>query len=203
MRNFFSYLFIGKENQMKVSALEKIITGVILEEFAPQSNSAQDSIWYHGSSQPIRKFKYSLVGKNSEKISGYHGHGIYFINDINRAKRYGDYITRVAINESANILKDNVTPQQLNLVYNQLVREGLQRPQDKEFFLKPTYGEYSVFTDVEEFYDFFLRAYRTHFKTIKDVSDFLLRAGIDGMQVVNDVGDIILVVFNEDIITVI
>ena len=187
---------------MKLSALEKIITGVILEEFESHKFVDENRFWYHGSSKPIKRFRYSMVG-NSDRISGYHGHGIYFISNKNRAKRYGDVITRVIIDDTANLLKDNVTPPQLKLVYQQLKEEGKLRPQDNNFFLKPTYGEYSVFTDVEEFYDFFLRAYHTHFNTIKDVSDFLLRAGIDGMQVVNDVGDNILVVFNENIMDII
>ena len=76
------------------------------------------------------------------------------------------------------------------------------RDNDEDWFTNPTYGEYSVLTDVEEFYDFFMRVYKDSFKNIKDVTEFLLRSGIDGMQVTNDVGDNILVVFNEDVINI-
>jgi hypothetical protein len=163
----------------------------------------EDSIWYHGSSKPVDKFLYSLIGVNSERITNYHGYGIYFISDINRAKSYGDVVTKVSIDSSADIMQGSVKPLQLKKIYNQLVKENVQlRDGDTQWYNSPTYGEYSVLTDVEEFYEFLLRAYK-EFSNIKDVSDFLMRAGIDGMQVTNDVGDNILVIFNEDVISII
>lgn len=157
--------------------------------------------WYHGSNKPIKKFLFSQIGKNSEKITNYHGYGIYFIDNPERAKKYGEFVTKVKINKNSNLLKDRVTPTQLKKIYKQLKKEGVKlRDNDLEWYNNPTYGEYSVLTDVEDFYDFFMRAYPSNFKNIKNISKFLLRSGIDGMQVVNDVGDNILVVFNEKII---
>ena len=51
-----------------------------------------DGIWYHGSNKPVEKFLFSLIGKNSDKITNYHGYGIYFIDDIERAKKYGNVV---------------------------------------------------------------------------------------------------------------
>lgn len=163
----------------------------------------EDTIWYHGSSKPVDKFLYSMIGVNSERITNYHGYGIYFISDINRAKSYGEVVTKVSIDDSADIMEGSVKPLQLKKIYNQLLKENVQlRDNDTQWYNNPTYGEYSVLTDIEEFNEYLVRAYK-EFKSSKDVSDFYIRAGVDGMQVTNDVGDNILVVFNEDIITII
>lgn len=162
-------------------------------------DASKNNIWYHGSNKPIDKFLYSLVGKNSEKISNYHGYGIYFIDKEERAKKYGENIIKVEIDSNSDILKDKITPKQLKKIYNQLIKENINRDIDDNWYNNPTYGEYSVLNDVEEFYDFLDRVY---FKSIKEVSDFLLRSGIDGLETKNDVNDKILVVFNENIIKI-
>jgi hypothetical protein len=168
-----------------------------------EAGSGNGSIWYHGSSKPVQRFLYSLVGTNSERITNYHGYGIYFISDINRAKSYGDIITKVSIDDNADIMKGRVEPSQLKKIYNQLVTDNVQlRDGDTEWYNNPKYEKNSVNTDIEEFNEYLMRAHK-EFKSSKDVSDFYLRAGIDGMQVTNDVGDNILVVFNEEIITII
>lgn len=172
--------------------------------FETINQTGESNIWYHGSSKPIKKFLYSMVGKGSDRISSYHGWGIYFIKEIERARKYGDVITKMSLSPNANILKDKITPEQLLLVYNGLVKENVKlRDNDNEWFNNPTYGEYSILNDVEEFYDYFMRGYRDSFKTIKDVSDFLLRSGIDGLETTNDVNDNILVIFNENVIEII
>jgi hypothetical protein len=163
----------------------------------------EGSTWYHGSSKPVDKFLYSLIGVDSERITNYHGYGIYFISDINRAKSYGDVVTKVLIGDNADILMGRVEPYQLKKIYNQLVKDNVQlRDGDEQWYNNPKYEKNSVNTDAEEFYEYLLRAHK-EFKNIKDVSDFLIRAGIDGMQVTNDVGDNILVIFNEDVINTI
>jgi len=89
-------------------------------------------------------------------------------------------------------------------IYEQLVKEKVTLKQDDpKWYQNPTYGEYSVLSDAEEFYDFLLRGYRDDFKNIKGVTEFLIRSGIDGMEVINDVGDEILVVFDENVIEVV
>lgn len=163
-----------------------------------------DNLWYHGSDKSVKKFLFSLIGVNSKRISNYHGYGIYFVGSIERAKKYGDVITSVKIDENADFLINEVTPQQLKKIYNQLKKENVKlRPNDDDWFNNPQYVESSILTDVEEFYDYFMRAYRESFKNMKDVTEFLLRSGIDGMRVINDVGDSILVVFNENVITIV
>lgn len=163
----------------------------------------EGSTWYHGSSKPVDKFLYSMIGVNSERITNYHGYGIYFISDINRAKSYGDVVTKVSIDDSADILKGRVEPGQLKKIYNQLVKDNVKlRDGDEQWYNNPKYDSGSVNTDVEEFNEYLMRAHK-EFKSPKDISDFYIRAGIDGMQVTNDVGDNILVVFNENIITII
>lgn len=167
-------------------------------------NIISEKIWYHGSNKPVKKFLFSLIGVNSERITNYHGYGIYFVDKIERAKSYGEVITSVNIDNNSDFLIGKITPEQLKKVYNQLKVESVKlRDNDDEWFNNPTYGEYSILNDVEEFYDYFMRGYRNNFKTIKDVTEFLLRCGIDGMKVTNDVGDNILVVFNEKIINII
>lgn len=167
-------------------------------------NVVSEKIWYHGSNKPVKKFLFSLIGKNSERITNYHGYGIYFIDKIERAKSYGSVIIPVKIDDNSDFLIGKITPEQLIKVYNQLKVENVKlRDNDEDWFNNPTYGEYSILNDVEEFYDYFMRAYRDSFKNIKDVTEFLLRSGIDGMKVTNDVGDNILVVFNENIIKII
>lgn len=162
-----------------------------------------ERIWYHGSDKPVKQFLFSLIGVNSQKITNYHGYGIYFIDKIERAKSYGDVITSVRIDKNSDFLIDKITPEQLIKIYHQLKVENVKlKGNTEEWFNNPTYGEYSILNDVEEFYDYFMRAYRDSFKNIKDVSLFLLRSGIDGMMVTNDVGDHILVVFNEKIINI-
>lgn len=179
--------------------LTRLITTTIVEYL--NESIVSQKIWYHGSDKPVKKFLFSLIGVNSERIRNYHGYGIYFVDKIERAKKYGDVITSVKIDDNSDFLIDNVTPKQLIKVYNQLKIENVKlRDSDKNWFNNPTYGEYSVLNDVEEFYDYFMRAYRDSFKNIKDVTEFLLRSGIDGMKVTNDVGDNILIVFNEKII---
>lgn len=165
-------------------------------------NKTIPNIWYHGSDKPVEKFLFSLIGVNSNRISNYHGYGIYFINDINRAKKYGNIITTVEIDTDADLLSERISPKQLQKIHKQLASEIIDF-EDDDWFNNPTYGEYSVLTDVEEFYDFLRRKYRENFKDNKDTSEFLLRCGIDGMRVINDVGDVILVIFNEDVITII
>jgi len=163
----------------------------------------QSKIWYHGSDKTVSKFLFSLIGKNSNRISNYHGYGIYFIGDLERAKKYGDVITRVIIDDNADILKGKITRNQLSKIYFQLVKEKVTLKQDDQFWYNnPTYSEYSVLTDAEEFYEFLLRTYDS-FKNIQDVTEFLIRSGIDGMEVINDVGDEILVVFDENVIEVV
>ena len=101
-------------------------------------------------------------------------------------------------------MRNQVTHEQVTSVYQQLNRDNVKlQDYDHEFFLNPKYHEYSVLTDVLEFYDYLVRRFRENYSSMILVSDFLKRAGIDGMQVANDVGDEILVVFNQDIITVI
>lgn len=159
------------------------------------------NVWYHGSDKPVKKFLYSLIGVNSERITNYHGYGIYFIDNIERAKSYGDIITTVKIDDDADILIDIVTMNQLSKIYNQLKKENVSLNEyQHEFFINPSYGEYSILNDVEEFYFLFQRF---GFKTKKDITDFLLRSGIDGMKVTNDINDNILIVFNENIIEII
>lgn len=161
----------------------------------------ENNIWFHGSNKPIKKFLFSLIGKNNDRISNYHGYGIYFIDNINNAKKYGQIIITVHIDKNADILKDKITLKQLNKIYNQLIKEKFKlNNNDDKWFQNPTYDKYSVLNNVEEFYDYLLRKW---FKTIKDVTEFLLRSGIDAMQVTNDVDDNILVVFNENIIDII
>jgi hypothetical protein len=168
------------------------------------NESINDKVWYHGSNKPVKKFLFSLIGKNSERITNYHGYGIYFIDDIERAKSYGGIITKVVISNNSDILENKITPEQLLKIYHQLVKEKVNlRDNDTEWYNNPTYGEYSILNDVEEFYDYFMRGYRDSFKSIKDVTEFLLRSGIDGLRTTNDVGDNILVVFNENIIKII
>jgi hypothetical protein len=36
----------------------------------------EGSTWYHGSSKPVDKFLYSLIGVDSERITNYQGEGI-------------------------------------------------------------------------------------------------------------------------------
>ena len=76
-------------------------------------NQVSDKIWFHGSNKPVKKFLYSLIGKNSERITNYHGYGIYFIDSIERAKKFGDIITKVKIDENSDFLIDKMTPEQL------------------------------------------------------------------------------------------
>lgn len=182
------------------------IQNIINEYFISENNSYNNitnKIWYHGSDKPIKKFLFSLIGKYNNRISSYHGYGMYFIDDINRAKNYGNIITKVQINENSDFLVDKITPNQLKKIYTQLKSENVTlRDNDEQFYKNPSYGEYSILNDVEEFYDYFLRAYHNNFNNIKDVSEFLLRSGIDGLNVANDVNDNILVVFNEKVINV-
>ncbi len=183
---------------MSSSELREFINKIKLLE-----HSNQGKIWYHGSNRPVSKFRFDLIGKNSNKITNYHGYGIYFIGDLERAKKYGDVVTRVIIDDNADILKGKITRNQLSKIYDQLVKEKVKlRSDDPEWYQNPTYGEYSVLTDAEEFYDYLLRAYDS-FKNIQDVTEFLIRSGINGMEVINDVGDEILVVFEEDVIEVV
>jgi len=161
-------------------------------------------VWYHGSNKPVDKFLFSLIGKNSDRITNYHGYGIYFVDNIKTAKSYGDIIIKIVINPNSDILEGNITSEQLLKIYNQLIEEGVKlRDSDYKWYNNPTYGEYSVLTDVEEFYDIFMRFYGDTFKSNKEVSEFLIRCGIDGLKVINDVGDKILVIFNEDIIKIV
>lgn len=167
-------------------------------------SSVSQKTWYHGSDKPVNKFLFSLIGVNSERITNYHGYGIYFIDNIERAKKYGNVITSVEIDSNSDFLIDKVTPTQLLKIYNRLKVENVKlRDSDVTFYKNQTYGEYSVLNDIEEFYGIFIRFYRDNFKNNKDVTEFLLRGGIDGMKVTNDVGDNILVVFNEKIINII
>jgi hypothetical protein len=85
-------------------------------------NTSTKNIWYHGSNKLVDKFLYSLVGKNSEKISNYHGYGIYFIDKENRARKYGENIIKVTIDSNSDILKDRITSNQLEKIYNQLIK---------------------------------------------------------------------------------
>lgn len=158
--------------------------------------------WYHGSKTEIKKFDYGKVGSNEEHITNYHGWGIYFISKLDRAKKYGAVVTEVRISSSANILKGKVTPKQCKQVYEGLVKRGIEvGERENRLWLNPTYGEYSVLTDVEEFYDSIGRFYKFNGKN--HISDFLLGCGIDGMLVVNDVKDEILVIFNDSIIDIV
>lgn len=201
--------------QIKVNPIKEIAPDMGYDEFHRyvfallkkrklNENQITDKVWFHGSDKPVKKFLFSLIGKNSDKISNYHGYGIYFIDKIERAKKYGDIITKVTINKNSDFLENKVSASQLKKIYNQLKVEGVKlRDNDEDWFNNPTYSEYSILNDVEEFYDYFMRGYRENFKNIKDVTEFLLRSGIDGMKVTNDVGDKILVVFNENVIEII
>jgi len=185
-----------------VMEIRKLISTTLRKRLNEQT--LRENVWFHGSNKPVEKFLFSLIGKNSERITNYHGYGIYFINDIERAKGYGNIITKIIINNNADILEDKITPEQLLKVFNQLIKENVKlMDKDPEWFNNPTYGEYSILNDVEEFYDYFMRGYRESFKSIKDVTEFLLRCGIDGLKTTNDVNDKILVVFNEDIIKIV
>lgn len=180
--------------------LSKIILSEV-KKFVTENNIT-NKIWYHGSNKPVEKFLFSLIEKNSEKISNYHGYGIYFIDDIERAKGYGNIITSVKIDQNSDILYDKITLEQLQKIIKGLEFDGFDA---KDFNIDsyddPAYGEYGILSDVEEFYDFLKRRFKL--KNIKEVSELLLRSGIDGMKVTNDVNDNILVVFNEDIINII
>jgi hypothetical protein len=164
---------------------------------------------YHGSNNIIDKFLFSKIGDGSGKISNYYGHGIYFTDDINYAKKYGTHITTISIDKDADILSDVVTPEQVRKVYEQLKRENVEmNAHERNFYENPTYGEYSVLTDVLEFRDYIERTnqdkfYDPDYRTVsKNVSEFLLRSGIDGMMVVDDMGTNNLIVYNENVITV-
>lgn len=165
----------------------------------------QTQIWYHGGEKPVKKFSFSLVGKNSKRISNYHGFGIYFINQIERAKKYGDFITKVMIAENSDILENSITRQQLQKIYQQLIVENVKlHDNDYEWYNNPPYDDkHSIVNDAESFYEFLTRGYYDSFKSSKDVSEFLIRSGIDAMLVTNDVNDKILIVFNEKIINII
>jgi hypothetical protein len=123
-------------------------TSVTIRESINKIKSLQlseNKIWYHGSDKPIKKFLFSLVGKNTDKITNYHGYGIYFIGDLERAKKYGDVVTRVIIDDNADILKGKITRNQLSKIYDQLVKEKVKlKSDDPEWYQNPTYGEYSV-----------------------------------------------------------
>ena len=190
---------MGKIYYRAESPLKDLVSNIFIEEYQKINNE----IWYHGSNQPISKFELRKVG-NRDRISFYYGFGIYFINSNERAQKYGEVVTKVRIDPNANIMRNQVTHEQVTSVYQQLTRDGVKlQDHDHEFFLNPKYGLYSVLTDIMEFYDYLVRRFREHYNSMILVSDLLKRAGIDGMQVTNDVGDEILVVFNEDVITVI
>ena len=168
-----------------------------------------DKVWYHGSNNIIDKFLFSKIGDGSGKISNYYGHGIYFTDDTNYAKKYGTHITTISIDKDADIVSDVVTPEQVRKVYEQLKRENVEmNAHVRNFYENPTYGDYSVLTDVLEFRDYIERTNRDKFhdpdyRTVsKNVSEFLLRSGIDGMMVVDDMGTNNLIVYNENVITV-
>jgi GNAT superfamily N-acetyltransferase len=169
------------------------------------SENVIDEIWYHGTNKPVKKFRFDLIGKNSERITNYHGYGIYFINNIDRAKKYGDIIIKVKIDTDSDIMEGAMTKEQLLKIFNQMKKENFElKPNDENYYNDPPFHDnHSVINDVVEFYDYLLRAYRSNLKSIRDVSEFLLRSGIDGMKVVNDVGDEILVMFNENKINII
>jgi len=179
--------------------MKKVIQKLIRESLKP------NKVWFHGSSEPINKFSFSKIASDDTKINSYYGYGIYFTDNKNLAKSYGDSLTKVTIDGNSDILENKVTPKQLKKVYNGLINRGVElNDEERKWYQNPTYGEYSVLNDVLEFYDFFLRArFHEYFKNIKEVSEFLLESGIDGMNVINDVGDNILVVFNEKIINVV
>ena len=190
---------MGIKYYRKESPLKQLVDSIFVEEY----DKISEEIWYHGSDRPIDKFQLSKVGREG-RISFYYGHGIYFINSNERAQKYGEVVTKVRIDPNANIMRNQVTHEQVTSVYQQLNRDNVKlQDYDHEFFLNPKYHEYSVLTDVLEFYDYLVRRFRENYSSMILVSDFLKRAGIDGMQVTNDVGDEILVVFNQDIITVI
>lgn len=183
-------------------ALKKDVANKLIEKHPYINESLSNSVWFHGSDKNVKKFLFSLIGKNSERISNYYGYGIYFIDNIKSAEKYGSKIIKVIIDNKSDILKDKITPEQLLKIYDQLQKENISISDD-DFFLNPTYGKYSVLTDVMEFYEYIQRAYRDSFTHEKDISEFLLRSGIDGMEVTNDINDNILIVFNEDIIQIV
>lgn len=167
----------------------------ILEKYIFESRQ----IWYRGTDKPITKFE--LPKEKKDRISSYYGYGLYFIDTYEAAKKYGENVSEVTISDSAEILKDRISPKQLRKVYNQLVKEKIPlRDKDYEFYNNPSYGEYSVATDVIEFYEFLGRVYRNSLPSIEEVSLFLQRSGIDGMEVVNDINQKILVIFNPKVI---
>lgn len=174
--------------------LKKILKSILSE------NNISTMTWYHGSNQKIKKFDYAKVGKNDSHITNYHGWGIYFISNLTRAKKYGEIVTEIQISNNSNILQDKVTPNQCKQLYDGLVKNGIEvGEREDRFWLNPTYGEYSALTDVEEFYGVIQRFY---FTNKKQTSDFLASCGIDGMLVINDMNDEILVVFNDNIVSV-
>lgn len=178
-------------------SLENVFRSILIEEYE------KDKIWFHGSNKKIDKFFFDFRG-NNDRISNYYGYGIYFINDVDKAKKYGDVVTKVLIKDGADILKYKVTIKQLYKVYNQFKKENFKLTKYQvAFYENPHYDEYSVLNSALDFYDSIFYGNKDYFKEIKDVSLFLARSGIDGMEVKNDVGDEILVVFNEDVIRVI
>lgn len=166
--------------------------------------STDATIWYHGSSTKITKFLYSKVGTRDDHITGHHGFGIYFVDEVERAKKYGSVVTTIKLLPTANILSGKVSPEQCRMIYKQLERDGLATDDYyKKIFLTPQYTEYSILNDAEELYAWLYQRGNSIFETSKDTSDFLLRAGIDGMMVINDVNDKILVMFNDKVIEVV
>ena len=102
---YFMNFFLAKAKELhlkKIIALDNFMLGFPswikkMEEepiFDIQKfNVISDKIWYHGSDKPVKQFLFSLIGVNSTKITNYHGYGIYFIDQIERAKSYGSVIT--------------------------------------------------------------------------------------------------------------
>ena len=175
--------------------LKKILKAILSE------NNISSMPWYHGSNTKVVKFDYAKVGTNDSHITNYHGWGIYFISKLNRAKKYGEIVTEIQISNNSNILQKKITPNQCKQVYNGLVKNGIEVDEREDrLWLNPTYGEYSILTDVEEFYQAIQRFYK--FTNSKQTSDFLASCGIDGMLVINDVNDEILVIFNDKVISV-
>lgn len=169
------------------------------------NESVKNQVWYHGGEKKVKKFLFSLVGKNNSRISNYHGFGIYFISSIDRAKTYGNIITKITIDENSDILENAITKTQLQKIYKQLIIENVKlRSNDYKFYNNPPYDDkHSIVNDVEAVYEFLTRGYYDSFKSSKDVTEFLIRCNIDGMIVTNDVNDKILIVFNEKIINII
>lgn len=135
-------------------------------------------VWYRGTSK-----------QKVDRISDHHGYGWYFISDIERAKKYGEIITRYTLS-GGDIINGQMTPDQVGKILAHMKKKNVG-VNIQHAFEDPNAD---LFDDPQEFY--FWLVWRDFIGNKKTASEFLRDAGIDGMVVVNDVGDEILVVYN-------